>query len=105
MLLVSLVRSTVSYRWCVQAVEELNGKDIGGRVLYVGRAQKKAERQAHLRSNFDGLKLGERNLGGVNLYIKNLDDCVNDERLKEQFCEFGNVTSAKVDRFIGGGLR
>lgn len=31
------------------AVEALNGKDIDGKELYVGRAQKKSERQAELR--------------------------------------------------------
>ncbi len=31
------------------SVDALNGKDIDGKELYVGRAQKKSERQAELR--------------------------------------------------------
>lgn len=40
----------------VQAVEEMNGKDINGKMLFVGRAQKKAERQAELKRRFEQLK-------------------------------------------------
>merc|ERR1719228_2459195 len=35
-----------------KAVEELNGSDIGGKTLYVGRAQKKAERLPSPLSNY-----------------------------------------------------
>lgn len=41
-----------------KAVEELNKKELpDGKVLYVGRAQKKAERQQELKRKFDMLKL------------------------------------------------
>ena len=33
---------------------------------------------------------------GVNLYIKNLDATIDDERLHEEFAPFGTITSAKV---------
>ncbi|XP_033375490.1 polyadenylate-binding protein 4 isoform X3 [Parus major] len=39
-----------------KAVEEMNGKDINGKMLFVGRAQKKAERQAELKRRFEQLK-------------------------------------------------
>ena len=38
------------------AVDDLNGKDLEGKTLYCGRAQKKAERQAELKKKFDALK-------------------------------------------------
>jgi len=33
---------------------------------------------------------------GVNLYIKNLDDTIDDERLRKEFSKFGTITSAKI---------
>ena len=38
------------------AVDDLNGKDMDGKTVYCGRAQKKAERQAELKKKFDALK-------------------------------------------------
>jgi len=79
------------------AVEDLNGQDLNGKTLYVGRAQKKGERQAELKRKFDQMKM-ERisRTQGVNLYIKNLDDTIDDERLRKEFAPYGNITSAKV---------
>merc|ERR1712121_224158 len=69
----------------------------GGKVLYCGRAQKKAERQAELKEKFEKIKLERINrYQGVNLYVKNLDDGVDDERLRKEFSQFGTITSAKV---------
>merc|ERR1712213_82254 len=80
-----------------KAVEELNGKDIEGKTVYAGRAQKKAERQAELKKKFDALKQERmQRYQGVNLYVKNLDDTVDDDRLRKEFAPFGTITSAKV---------
>ena len=81
-----------------RAVQELNGKEIvEGKTMYVGRAQKKAERQQELRRRFEQLKLERMNrYQGVNLYVKNLDDTIDDERLRKEFTLFGTITSAKV---------
>merc|ERR1711981_361229 len=80
------------------AVEELNNKEMdGGKTMYVGRAQKKAERQAELKKKFEALKMERMTrYQGVNLYVKNLDDTIDDERLRQEFAPFGTITSAKV---------
>lgn len=82
----------------VAAVDALNGKDMGdGKILYVARAQKKAERQQELRRKFEELKKKRHeSVHGVNLYVKNLDDTIDDERLREEFSRYGTITSAKV---------
>ncbi|XP_054266677.1 polyadenylate-binding protein 4-like [Macrosteles quadrilineatus] len=80
------------------AVEDLHGKEVyEGKVLYVGRAQKKAERQQELKRKFEILKMERMTrYQGVNLYVKNLDDTIDDERLRKEFTPFGTITSAKV---------
>ncbi|EFH65105.1 hypothetical protein ARALYDRAFT_339396 [Arabidopsis lyrata subsp. lyrata] len=79
------------------AVEKMNGISLGEDVLYVGRAQKKSEREEELRRKFEQERISRfEKLQGSNLYLKNLDDSVNDEKLKEMFSEYGNVTSCKV---------
>ncbi|KAL1212459.1 Polyadenylate-binding protein 5 [Cardamine amara subsp. amara] len=79
------------------AVERMNGISLGEDVLYVGRAQKKSEREEELRRKFEQERISRfEKLQGSNLYLKNLDDSVNDEKLKEMFSEYGSVTSCKV---------
>ncbi|KAK2590859.1 Protein phosphatase PP2A regulatory subunit B [Conoideocrella luteorostrata] len=85
------------------AVEELHGKDFRGQDLYVGRAQKKHEREEELRKSYEAARLEKANkYQGVNLYIKNLDDDVDDDKLRQMFSEFGPITSAKVMRDAPG---
>jgi len=80
-----------------KAIEELNGHEVNGKTLYVGRAQKKRDRDRELREKFDALKIERANkFTGVNLYVKNLDDVVDDEKLREAFTPYGNISSAKV---------
>ncbi|XP_028309542.1 embryonic polyadenylate-binding protein-like isoform X2 [Gouania willdenowi] len=80
-----------------KAVEEMNGKELNGKILYVGRAQKRLERQGELKRKFDQIKQDRiQRYQGVNLYVKNLDDTINDERLRKEFSPYGTITSAKV---------
>lgn len=89
-----------------KAVEEYNNKEIDGKELYVGRAQKKSERESELRHKFEQLKLEQSNkYQGVNLYVKNLEDDVTDEKLLNLFKEFGNITSAKIMTDAKGNSR
>jgi polyadenylate-binding protein len=87
------------------AVETLNGKEYktvldGEEItleLYVGRAQKKAERERELRSKFEAEKMDRiSKFQGVNLYVKNLDDSVTDDMLRDEFATMGTITSARV---------
>lgn len=79
------------------ACEVMNGKDLEGKLLYCGRAQKKAEREGELKAKYDKLKQERiQRYQGVNLYVKNLDDSINDDSLRDAFKQFGTITSAKV---------
>ncbi|TOF88594.1 hypothetical protein CGJ15_24770, partial [Vibrio parahaemolyticus] len=80
-----------------KACDEFNGKEMNGKQIYVGRAQKRGERQAELKKKFEMMKIERMNrYQGVNLYIKNLDDTIDDERLRKEFSNYGTITSAKV---------
>ncbi|XP_054466027.1 polyadenylate-binding protein 1-like [Anoplopoma fimbria] len=80
-----------------KAVDEMNGKDLNGKVIYAGRAQKRMERQGELKRKFDQIKQDRiQRYQGVNLYVKNLDDGIDDERLRKEFAPYGTITSAKV---------
>ncbi|XP_029022255.1 polyadenylate-binding protein 1A-like [Betta splendens] len=80
-----------------KAVDEMNGKELNGKLIYVGRAQKKVERQTELKRKFEQMKQDRMTrYQGVNLYVKNLDDGIDDERLRKEFTPFGTITSAKV---------
>uniref|UniRef100_A0A665U6D7 Polyadenylate-binding protein n=1 Tax=Echeneis naucrates TaxID=173247 RepID=A0A665U6D7_ECHNA len=80
-----------------KAVDEMNGKELNGKLIYVGRAQKKVERQTELKRKFEQMKQDRMTrYQGVNLYVKNLDDGIDDERLRKEFSPFGTITSAKV---------
>ncbi|XP_009613515.1 polyadenylate-binding protein 2-like [Nicotiana tomentosiformis] len=86
-----------------KAVEALNGKKFDDKEWYVGKAQKKSEREQELKSKFEQTaKEVVDKYKGVNLYIKNLDDTIDDDKLKELFSEFGTVTSCKVMRDPSG---
>uniref|UniRef100_A0A4W4EKB4 RRM domain-containing protein n=1 Tax=Electrophorus electricus TaxID=8005 RepID=A0A4W4EKB4_ELEEL len=80
-----------------RAVDEMNGKKLNGKQLYVARAQKKGERQTELKRKFVQMKQDGTTLyQGVNLYIKHLDEGLDHEHLRQEFSPFGTITSAKV---------
>lgn len=104
----------VNYEDCEgahKAVEELNGKLFknGEGVemeLYVGKAQKRSERERELRNKFEQLKMERINkYQGVNLYVKNLDDQLTDDELREAFSAYGTITSSRVMRDPNGNSR
>jgi len=81
------------------AVEEMNDKEVNGKTLFVARAQKRAERLAQLRQQYEKKRIeNQHKYKGVNLYVKNLDESMNDTQLREAFAEFGTITSTKIMR-------
>ncbi|CAD7671188.1 unnamed protein product [Nyctereutes procyonoides] len=85
-----------------RAVEALNGRQLDGRPLFVGRAQPKAERRAELRRAFEQRRQdGLRGAPGAELYVKNLDDAVDEDGLRREFARFGAVCRVKVMREEG----
>lgn len=80
-----------------RAVEALNGKKIDDKEWFVGKAQKKSEREVELKQRFEqNMKEAADRFQGANLYIKNLDDTIDDDKLKQLFAPFGTITSCKV---------
>ena len=57
---------------------------LAGQKVYVGPFLKKSDRPVDRESQF------------TNVYVKNLPESVNDEKLNEMFSEHGSVTSAVV---------
>jgi polyadenylate-binding protein len=79
------------------AVKEMHDSELNGKKLFVGRFQKKFERVSTLKKMHEEKKQERHNrYMGINLYIKNLDDTIDDERLRKEFVSFGTITSAKV---------
>lgn len=91
-----------SHEDAVKAVTEYNDKEVEGlteegQKLYVGRAQKKNERIEEIRKKMNQLRARKMHeYSGSNLYVKNLDDNIDDAGLKAVFEKFGEITSSKV---------
>eukprot|EP00533_Pseudo-nitzschia_delicatissima_P008210 CAMPEP_0116096680 /NCGR_PEP_ID=MMETSP0327-20121206/10308_1 /TAXON_ID=44447 /ORGANISM="Pseudo-nitzschia delicatissima, Strain B596" /LENGTH=674 /DNA_ID=CAMNT_0003588395 /DNA_START=18 /DNA_END=2042 /DNA_ORIENTATION=- len=95
----------VEHDGAASAVEGMNGKKFTHTIdgeevekeLYVGRAQKKSEREREMRAKFEAQKIDRiSKFQGVNLYVKNLDDSVTDDMLRDEFSAMGTITSARV---------
>jgi len=88
-----------------KALEALHGKvKLTGsdKELYVTRAQKRNEREMVLKKMKDDRA---QKYQGINLYVKYLDDSIDDQKLREHFSEFGNITSCRVMRDDKGNSR
>lgn len=86
-----------SHDSAVKAIEALHDTELKSKKLYVGRAQKKSERLEELKKQYEAARMEKLNKAqGVNLFIKNLDDSIDDEKLSEEFSQYGTITSVKV---------
>jgi polyadenylate-binding protein len=81
----------------LKAVDAINGTLVGQKKAWAGRAQKKTERESELRKKFEQIKMDRMTkYQGINLYIKNLEDDVNEERVRKEFGAFGEIKSIKI---------
>lgn len=68
------------------AVDVLHDVEHNGRTLFVAHAQKKAERKQELRRSYEQTKTEKMGkCEGANLYIKNLEDDIDDDKLRSEF--------------------
>ncbi|KAK9168482.1 hypothetical protein Syun_000622 [Stephania yunnanensis] len=82
-----------------RAMEAMNGTKLGSKVFYVARAQKKAEREQILRRQFEERRKERiEKYKGSNVYVKNIDDDVDDDELRKHFSQCGTITSLKLMR-------
>mmetsp|Transcript_26472 Transcript_26472/g.78931 ORF Transcript_26472/g.78931 Transcript_26472/m.78931 type:complete len:556 (+) Transcript_26472:149-1816(+) len=82
--------------------DEKEDEEHPSTLLYVGRAQSKAERAAEFRAKMPAVDNTPSRQQGVNLYVKNLDDTIDDVGLKELFEKFGSITSAAAPKDPNG---
>ncbi|KAK9127590.1 hypothetical protein Syun_016387 [Stephania yunnanensis] len=88
-----------SHDSAVKAMDAMNGTKIGSKDLYVGRAQKKAEREQMIRRQVEERKKEQlQKYEESKVFVKNVSDDVDDVELQEKFSKFGKVTSAKIMR-------
>ncbi|CAJ1974222.1 unnamed protein product, partial [Sphenostylis stenocarpa] len=85
-----------------RARDALDGKTFDGMQWYVGKAQRKTERELELKERHEQNWKPQPYKQGTNLYIKNLDSSIGDEELKEIFSGFGTITSSKIMRDPNG---
>jgi len=74
--------------------------------LYVNRAQKRADRNRDIKAKLAAKN--EENLAkysGMNLYIKNLDETIQDDYFRDIFSKYGTITSARIMRDAEGNSK
>lgn len=87
----------VDHESAQKAVASLNDTEVDGVKVYVARAQSKGERRKELQKKYEKSRSELLNkYQGTNLYIKNLDDTVDNEKLQEIFAPIGTIISARV---------
>jgi len=76
------------------AVEALNGRKLGSKNITCCRAMKRFERETKLKREWEQQKFNKYH--GNNLYVKHIEDEVDEETLKREFSAFGEVKSCKI---------
>ncbi|CAH2053549.1 unnamed protein product [Thlaspi arvense] len=85
-----------------KAVESLNGRPLGSKNLFVGRALRKTERMEILKQKHKDNFVAKFNMGWSNLYVRNLSESMDETSLRKIFGSYGEIVSAKVMRHEDG---
>ncbi|XP_047130863.1 uncharacterized protein LOC100210188 isoform X2 [Hydra vulgaris] len=80
------------------AISKLNGQFIGSKPLYVSYFQGKEERENLTNEDY---VLQNKNTS-KKIAVSNLDENIDDEKLRYLFARFGNITSSNVKRSENG---
>lgn len=95
-----------SHESAAKALNELSGKVVEGLgpdgqpttfELYLNKAQKRVERLREIKYRTESAKAEQ--LGkyqGMNLYVKNIDDTITEDDLRELFSPLGTITSVRI---------
>jgi len=80
-----------------KAVREMNSFIYKNRTIYCARAQKRSERETILRKEYE-MKRRERirQFQGLNLYVKNIEEQITEDKLRKEFEPYGTITSLKI---------
>jgi len=76
------------------AVDQLNGRKLGNKNITCCRAMKRLERETRLKREWEQQKFNKYH--GINLYVKHIEDEVDEETLRREFSAFGEVKSCKI---------
>jgi len=80
-----------------EAVKQMNGFVLGDKSLICCRAQKKAERQAELRRNYEYKRRETiKQYQGRNLFVKNIEDHITEDKFRKTFEPFGTIVSLRL---------
>ena len=83
------------------AIENLHEKKFNGARLNVRRAQTKEERKAQLEKRLAKDRFeGAVDRQGGNLFIKNFEDAIDEERLRKEFADYGDITCVEIFSYI-----
>lgn len=75
------------------AVDDLNGKEIDGKKMYVKQFLNKADREQEIQRDAMKYKNSKKK---CNLFVKNIPDTCTDKDIKDLFGKFGEIESVRL---------